>query len=95
MKNQGAISSTLIMRGGKAQLNCPHLLVVAEIGRWRGLSGLLVQISEPEGPFHGPGCLPGHSGRDLNPPALAHCCRLHVEGCVPAENNVFNEHDFF
>jgi hypothetical protein len=83
------------MRGGKTSLNSPYLLVVAEIGLLRGLSGLLVQNSGPAGPFQGPGCLPGHSGRDLDPAALAHCCRLYVEGCVQAENNVFNEYNFF
>jgi hypothetical protein len=83
------------MRGGKTSLNSPYLLVVAEIGLWRGLSGLLVQNSEPEVPFQGPGCLPGHSGRDLDPPALAWWCRLHVVVFVPLENNVFNENDFF
>ena len=83
------------MRGGKAQLNCPYLLVVAEIGLWRGRSGLLVQTSEPEGPFQGPGCHPCDSGRDLDPPALAGSCRLQDVGCVPPENIVMNENNIF
>jgi hypothetical protein len=70
-------------------------MVVAEIGRRIGLSGLLVQISEPEGPFHGPGWCSGCQGGDLYPAALARCCRLHVVAIVPAENIVFNENDFF
>jgi hypothetical protein len=68
---------------------------VAEIGRQSGRSGLLVQISEPEGPFHGPGWCSGCQGGDLDPAALARCCRLHVVVFVPPENNVFNEKDFF
>jgi hypothetical protein len=83
------------MRGGKASLNSPYLLVVAKGCSRIGRSGLLVQISGPGGPFQGPGCLPGHSGRDLDPTALARCCRLHVVVFVPPENIVFNENDFF
>jgi hypothetical protein len=83
------------MRGGRAELNCPHRLVVAEIGRWRGLSGLMVQIYEPEVPFHGPGWCSGCQGGDLDPPALAWWCRLHVVSCVPAENIAINEYNFF
>jgi hypothetical protein len=70
-------------------------MVVAKGCSRIGLSVLLVQISEPEGPFHGPGCLPGHSGHDLDRAALGRCCRLHVVVFVPLENNVFNENDFF
>jgi hypothetical protein len=70
-------------------------MVVAKIGRRMGCSGLLVHIAGPGGPFQGPGCQPGHSGRDLDPPALAGSCRLHDVSCVPPENNVINENDFF
>jgi hypothetical protein len=55
----------------------------------------MVQISEPEGPVHGPGCLPGHSGRDLDPPALAGSCRLHDVGSVPPVNIAMSENQFF
>jgi hypothetical protein len=70
-------------------------MVVAKGCSRIGRSGLLVQLAGPEGPFQGPGCLPGHSGRDLDPPALARCCRLHDVGSVPPENNAFNVYNFF
>jgi hypothetical protein len=70
-------------------------MVVAKGCSRIGRSGLLVQLAGPEGPFQGPGCLPGHSGRDLDPAALARCCRLQVVSCVPAENIAMNEAYFF
>jgi hypothetical protein len=79
------------MRGGKTQLNSPYLLVVAEIGHQSGRSGLLVQLAGPEGPFHGTGWCSGCQGGDLDPAALARCCRLHVVSCVVAENIAMNE----
>jgi len=66
-------------------------MVVAKDCSRIGRSGLLVQLAGPEGPFQGQRCLPGHSGRDLDPAALVWWCRLHVVSCVPAENNVQNE----
>jgi hypothetical protein len=70
-------------------------MVVAKGCSRIGLSVLLVQISEPEGPFQDPGCHPCDSGRDLDPPALACCCRLQDVGCVPPENIVMNENNIF